>query len=629
MNRLYTLACLALIGGSLSAQQRASLPLRPAKQESHKDVRAVRGHAKDGGDIVFSEDFANGLNGNNGVGAWTTNAANGNLWKQTFTGPHGAYSDTSEKIHSTTYLNGWMIIQTDSANSIWTDPLNPVIVANPVNFDAGLVSPLLDLSATPSVQIEFQQRLRYCCQDAPNFLQVSTDGGTTWSATFPCAEGIDGNQDDGTMTKSINITAAIAANPANVKFRFFHDGTTSGTSHYHWQVDDVKITTTASNDLRMTNAASWSWDFNTAATYDSLDYSIIPLAQLHVLPLNVSVFNNGRVDQPNTTAHFNVTNSAGTSVFSQDVNIGTLASGVTDTIYADGFTPPASIDEYMVHYSVSSDSTDMVPSDNMDSTTFQVSDYVLARDDDSRDGSYDNPDDNGDPQAFILGNMMHITTAGTIYAVDIAIATGADVGTTVSAQVRNDDRSEALAESNEYDVVAADLCATGGNHMIHFILTEPLDVTAGQDVFVGLHHFGGATVKCATSGSSPAQTSQIYDVPTDTWFYVTSTPMVRINFNANVGIEEHDVQNGVGLGQNFPNPVSTNTTIPYSLTTAAKVTMDIYDVAGKLVKTISEGSKAAGTYRVNVNVSDMQEGVYFYTLTAGEARVTKRMTVVH
>ncbi|HEX2617210.1 MAG TPA: hypothetical protein VHL57_06685, partial [Flavobacteriales bacterium] len=530
------------------------------------------------GDVVFGEDFANGLAGNNGIGAWTTAEANGNLWLRTTTGPNGAFSDNTEKIVSTTQLNGWMILNSDSANADWSDPNDPTILpaAQLINWNAALVSPLLDLSATPAVQVEFQQRLRYCCADAPNFLQVSTDGGTSWPFTFPCAEGIDDNEDDGTMTKRINITAAIAADPTNVKFRFFHNGATSGSSHYHWQIDDVKITTTPMNDLRITDAASFRFDPSTSATWDSIDYTIIPTAQLRELALNITAFNNGRVDQDNTTAHFRVTDAGGNSVFDQDVNGGTIAPGTSSTIFSTGFVPPAVTGEYEVHYALSSDSTDMVPADNVDSTTFAVSDNVYARDDDARDGTGSNPNDNDEPEAFILGNGFHIANDATVYAVDISLATGTEVGTTVRAQVRADNLDDVLAESEDHVITASDLTPNGGHRMIPFILTSALPVEAGTDIFAGLVHFGGADVLCSTSGQSPEQTSFLFDTPADTWFFVTNTPMVRLNFNSHVGIEERDVQNGVGLGQNVPNPVVNSTIIPYSLTTAAKVTLDIY-----------------------------------------------------
>ncbi|MFT3884989.1 MAG: hypothetical protein QM724_06020 [Flavobacteriales bacterium] len=70
-----------------------------------------------------------------------------------------------------------------------------------MNWDAALVSPEIDLHEHPYVQVTFQQRFRYCCQDAPQFLEVSTDGGATWPFSYSCAGNIGANVDNGTMTK--------------------------------------------------------------------------------------------------------------------------------------------------------------------------------------------------------------------------------------------------------------------------------------------------------------------------------------------------------------------------------------------------------------------------------------------
>ena len=40
------------------------------------------------------------------------------------------------------------------------------------------------------------------------------------------------------------------------------------------------------------------------------------------------------------------------------------------------------------------------------------------------------------------------------------------------------------------------------------------------------------------------------------WFYTNDMPLVRMNFNSSVGIEEGDRQNGIGMGQNVPNPAN-------------------------------------------------------------------------
>ena len=53
--------------------------------------------------MVWSEDFANGLDGNNGVGPWTVSGDGGNIWKRTTTGPVGAYTAATARIASTTW----------------------------------------------------------------------------------------------------------------------------------------------------------------------------------------------------------------------------------------------------------------------------------------------------------------------------------------------------------------------------------------------------------------------------------------------------------------------------------------------------------------------------------------------
>src|SRR5690606_2804618 len=95
--------------------------------------------AREGQEVLFSEDFANGFDGNNGLGSWTTAGTDGNIWRYTFSGPVGAYSDPSEAIQApASVANGWMIFNSDSANTNWSDT---TIVAAPVPFVGSLISP--------------------------------------------------------------------------------------------------------------------------------------------------------------------------------------------------------------------------------------------------------------------------------------------------------------------------------------------------------------------------------------------------------------------------------------------------------------------------------------------------------
>ncbi len=101
-----------------------------------------------------------------------------------------------------------------------------------------------------------------------------------------------------------------------------------------------------------------------------------------------------------------------------------------------------------------------------------------------------------------------------------------------------------------------------------------------------------------------------------------------MNFDATVGIEERDLSNGVALGQNIPNPVNETTTIPYVLEVPAAVTFEVRDLSGKLVQSINQGKRGAGSYRMTMDTGSLSEGAYTYTIIAGAVKQTKRMTVV-
>ena len=89
----------------------------------------------------------------------------------------------------------------------------------------------------------------------------------------------------------------------------------------------------------------------------------------------------------------------------------------------------------------------------------------------------------------------------------------------------------------------------------------------------------------------------------------------------------------MNLAQNMPNPVRGNTTINYSVTKSGHVTLNVYDMSGKLVKTLVNGNVNAGTHSVVWNRTDNRNnkvagGVYFYKMNANNETLTKKMIVV-
>ncbi len=68
------------------------------------------------------------------------------------------------------------------------------------------------------------------------------------------------------------------------------------------------------------------------------------------------------------------------------------------------------------------------------------------------------------------------------------------------------------------------------------------------------------------------------------------------------------------LSQNYPNPFNSTTALEYSLPQNAHVTLKVYDILGREVKTLFEGNQFAGTYKATFNADQLASGVYFYRL---------------
>jgi hypothetical protein len=78
------------------------------------------------------------------------------------------------------------------------------------------------------------------------------------------------------------------------------------------------------------------------------------------------------------------------------------------------------------------------------------------------------------------------------------------------------------------------------------------------------------------------------------------------------------------LGQNFPNPFNSSTVIEYRVPSASAVTVDLFDMKGNRVRTLSRGFQAAGTHRIAWDGRDdggegLPSGVYAYRIVARSA----------
>ena len=72
------------------------------------------------------------------------------------------------------------------------------------------------------------------------------------------------------------------------------------------------------------------------------------------------------------------------------------------------------------------------------------------------------------------------------------------------------------------------------------------------------------------------------------------------------------------LEQNYPNPFNPTTNIKFAITNTSNVKLSVFDINGRKVEELVNGSYSAGTYKVDWNASRYASGVYFYTLVVGE-----------
>ena len=82
------------------------------------------------------------------------------------------------------------------------------------------------------------------------------------------------------------------------------------------------------------------------------------------------------------------------------------------------------------------------------------------------------------------------------------------------------------------------------------------------------------------------------------------------------------------LSQNYPNPFNPVTNIKFAILKAGNVNLSVYDVNGRKVEELVQGSFNAGTYEVRWDAARYSSGIYFYTVKTNEFSETKRMVLV-
>lgn len=85
---------------------------------------------------------------------------------------------------------------------------------------------------------------------------------------------------------------------------------------------------------------------------------------------------------------------------------------------------------------------------------------------------------------------------------------------------------------------------------------------------------------------------------------------------------------GFALLPNYPNPFNPTTTIQFTLPIQSEIRIDILSVTGQKVTTLVNNTFKAGTHSRDFDGSAFASGLYFYRMTVGEKKITRKMLLV-
>jgi photosystem II stability/assembly factor-like uncharacterized protein len=108
------------------------------------------------------------------------------------------------------------------------------------------------------------------------------------------------------------------------------------------------------------------------------------------------------------------------------------------------------------------------------------------------------------------------------------------------------------------------------------------------------------------------------------WVVAGGTILYNPGALVSVKIAEVEQPHEFFLNQNYPNPFNPLTEISFGLSTRTHVRLEVFDLLGQLVATLTDESKPPGIYTATWDPGMRATGVYFFRMTAGEFVQTRK-----
>ena len=222
-----------------------------------------------------------------------------------------------------------------------------------------------------------------------------------------------------------------------------------------------------------------------------------------------------------------------------------------------------------------------------------------------------------------------------------------------------------INEGLEYqpgEILEVPVMLTGGNNLLSFevdltynpnqVTVEGIDWSDQIDHFMIEENNEPGSVRVAGSGTTPdgqeglfatlrlqvleTTTEQSIDLMINKIRINESAPVedVMVSITQEVlSTDNATVPTVYALHQNYPNPFNPTTKISYDLPEASVVSLFIYDLMGREIRTMINSEQTAGFKNIQWNATDklgksVPAGMYIYTIQAGEFRQTRKMVLL-
>ena len=594
----------------------------PKKVNTFNQFKSTVNTVVDSADIIWYENFREGLDGNNNSldPTWTTQGPDGAVWELDFDGSNGDYAGNEPfLLESESADNGWMIFDADGSNA-------GLPTAAYSNRKGSLTSPYIDLSNDSNVTLSFEHAYRWCCSGSHE-LTVFINDGSGWSAanSFQVNDLGSVNVLSGTVNVEIIITEMAALNDSvQIRFDWANDAETA--SHYFWMIDDVKIIKTqpySSNILTSYNRVPSTY-------FGGTSYRVMPFEQIS----QTAYFFGGILENVgyNTIDSIRIDASVDSEGFNTESYGYTIESGSRDTMFVnDGFTPS---DTGVYFGSISGkDDYNYISTDTL-TQRFQVTEYVYARDNGNNVVNFGRFGINGDGNRQ-YGNVFDIYKTSTAYAVTLRLserttptATGKIVINTIDP---NTGEVSYLTETEVLDLGSLT------EEWFDVVLDPPVLLDAGQVILPTLYaeYNSSDTVYISTSGSNPNNGESLVQdidgiqegVDPGAWLYTTFAPCLRLNFDPsvigiNTDVNERDNNLNFAI---YPNPNKGIFKVQLDLQNTT-ILLEIKSILGKSV--YKEEINNSGMINKSIDLSYLKKGIYFISITDDSNFIsTKKITI--